>query len=46
MTHFERKPIIENTKEYLMPRNEGIKDTQEEANVLFEDGMFHLAWGK
>ena len=30
--------ILERTKEYLMPGNDGIRDTQEEANVLYEDG--------
>jgi|SRR5579859_355752 len=30
--------ILEREKEYLMPGNDGIRDTQEEANILYEDG--------
>lgn len=30
--------ILERTREYLMPGNEGIRDTQEEADLLYGDG--------
>jgi hypothetical protein len=31
--------IVENRPEYLKPGNDGIKDTVEEANVLFDESM-------
>jgi hypothetical protein len=35
--------ILERTREFLMPGNEGIRETQEEANVLYEDGMTEVS---
>jgi hypothetical protein len=31
--------MLERTKEFLEPGNEGIRDTQEEANILYKEGI-------
>ena len=34
--------MLERTKEFLEPGNEGIRDTQEEANILYKEGIISM----